>query len=223
MMEALIREVKAVEGGLIGRCELPRSVRMQPGQYLQARCTDVLEPLPTSLFVMGWVDPTWFGFIPSTWLAGMTLHLRGPLGNGFALPAGCQHVGIMTTTGCYQRLAPAALQALKLGMAVTILGGAIPEGLPAIVEVLPEDDLGVLLELADLLIVEARLDDLPILRQRVYATAVHKIRSRVQVLVNTPMPCGGKAACGICSVPGRKADLLVCKDGPVLPLEDMAP
>ena len=37
-----------------------------------------------------------------------------------------------------------------------------------------------------------------------------------QVLVRAPMPCGGLAECGVCSVRLKTGWRLVCKDGPVL-------
>jgi dihydroorotate dehydrogenase electron transfer subunit len=37
----------------------------------------------------------------------------------------------------------------------------------------------------------------------------------LEILVETPLPCGGMADCGICTVHMKKGYQLACKDGPV--------
>ena len=47
------------------------------------------------------------------------------------------------------------------------------------------------------------------------------VEEQAQVLVRTPLPCGGIAACGVCAVhlTGSSRDYrLACKDGPVFQL-----
>jgi dihydroorotate dehydrogenase electron transfer subunit len=39
--------------------------------------------------------------------------------------------------------------------------------------------------------------------------------SEAQVLIHTPVPCGGVADCGVCAVTLRSGWKLACQDGPV--------
>jgi len=42
-----------------------------------------------------------------------------------------------------------------------------------------------------------------------------------QVLVVTPMPCGGLAECGVCAFTTRRGWKMACKDGPVFDLSEL--
>ena len=42
-----------------------------------------------------------------------------------------------------------------------------------------------------------------------------------QVLVRTPVPCGGAGECGVCAVTFRSEWRLACKDGPVFDWRDL--
>ncbi len=42
-----------------------------------------------------------------------------------------------------------------------------------------------------------------------------------QALVLAPMPCGGLAQCGVCSLMTRNGSKLACEDGPVFDFKDM--
>ena len=44
---------------------------------------------------------------------------------------------------------------------------------------------------------------------------------RGEVLVVTPMPCGGRAQCGVCTVATAKGAKLACEEGPVFPLAEI--
>ncbi len=221
-MDILLKEVYLTEGGLLGRLDLPLSLRMSPGQYLMARCQDVLEPLPTPLFKMGALEGPWLGNLPASWLAGMTLQVRGPLGHGFTLPVGCQNLVLASLTGSATRLLPLIQIALNRGIAVTLLADTLPPDLPLEVELLPLADLSQAPVWADVLAIEALPLDVLNLHHLVHQNTPTSRRSDVQVLVHTPLPCGGQAGCGICAVHGRKTDLLACKDGPVFHLSDLA-
>ena len=221
-MDILLKEVYLTEGGLLGRLDLPLSLRMSPGQYLMARCQEVLEPLPTPLFKMGVQEGSWLGNLPASWLAGMTLQVRGPLGHGFTLPVGCQNLVLASLTGTNVRVLPLTQIALRRGIAVTLLANSLPADLPLEVELLPLADLPQVPTWADVLAIETLPYDIPALHTLLRQNVPTNRRSDVQVLVQTPLSCGGQAGCGICAVHGRKTDLLACKDGPVFHLSDLA-
>jgi ferredoxin len=43
-----------------------------------------------------------------------------------------------------------------------------------------------------------------------------------QMLIHTPVPCGGMADCGICAVTLRSGWKLACKEGPVFDWKALA-
>ena len=42
-----------------------------------------------------------------------------------------------------------------------------------------------------------------------------------QVLLHTPVPCGGVAECGVCAVTLRSGWALACREGPVFALSEV--
>jgi dihydroorotate dehydrogenase electron transfer subunit len=44
---------------------------------------------------------------------------------------------------------------------------------------------------------------------------------RVEVLVQSPMPCRGIGVCGVCAVQTRRGVRFACTDGPVFPLKEL--
>jgi dihydroorotate dehydrogenase electron transfer subunit len=46
------------------------------------------------------------------------------------------------------------------------------------------------------------------------------VKKKAQVLVGTPIPCGGIADCGVCAVNTKSSWMLACEDGPVFDLRE---
>jgi hypothetical protein len=42
-----------------------------------------------------------------------------------------------------------------------------------------------------------------------------------EILIAAPMPCGGMAKCGVCTVRTRSGPRLACEDGPVFKLQNL--
>jgi dihydroorotate dehydrogenase electron transfer subunit len=60
------------------------------------------------------------------------------------------------------------------------------------------------------------------LRKSLQLRAHEYLPCPAQVLVTSPMPCGGIAECGVCALPLRKKGyVLTCKDGPVFNLNQL--
>ena len=86
MIEAAVQllEVQAVGGGLVsGRIACPPRLAFKPGQYLLASAPGLSEVLPTVLFPAQIEADTLLLAppLPPTWLPGVALKLRGPLGH----------------------------------------------------------------------------------------------------------------------------------------------
>lgn len=218
-----IIELRLDADGPGARITCPPALRPAPGQYLVASSPDPGEALPVTLFpsriAAGELDlaPP----VPRLWQTGMTLALRGPLGQGFRMPATTRRAALAALDGHPARLLPLAYAALDLRAAVTIFAAAAPAGLPAEVEVLPLDLLPEAAGWADFLALETRPETLPELRGRLGLKPFQQPACTVQVLISTAMPCAGLAECGVCAVPARHGWAAACSDGPVFDFQQL--
>lgn len=218
-----IIELRLGPDGMSGRISIPPGLRPAAGQYLTASAHDPSAALPVVIF------PSQIGHealrisapLPPGWSAGMTLALRGPLGNGFHLPPSARRLALASLEGNPARLLPLADQALAQRAAVAIYAATTPAGLPAEVEVLPPDLLPEALAWADFLALEASPASIPDLRARLGLQPYQRPGCTVQVLVTTVMPCSGLAECGVCGVPTVKGWALACSDGPVFDFQTL--
>lgn len=198
------------------RVACPPNLIPSPGQYLLAgEGSDA--PLPVPLF---YTDSAPRGFIaaastPSSWNPGVELELRGPLGRGFMLPLSARRVGLIAFAGSPACLRGLVQPALNQNAAVVLVCDSNADHLPDEVEVQPMSVLEEVVEWADYLAFDVRREDLSQLRQRVGKLNPLPAGDAAQVLIHTPVPCGGLADCGVCAVTLKSGWKLACKDGPV--------
>ena len=219
-----ITELWLSPGGLVGgRIACSPVIDPAPGQYLLGRSDEPGECLPSALFVYPDEEGSLLAAppLPQSWRVGTRLSLRGPCGKGFRVPAGAQKVALAALDGNPYRLMPLIHQALARHAGVTLYSRSIPRQLPVAVEILPLDMLPDALNWADFLAVEISMSDLALLHACLGAPAGQHCPCPTQVLVATPMPCGGVAECGVCSVHTRKGWQLACTDGPVFDFDQM--
>lgn len=212
------------DGCRYARVACPSGLIPSPGQYLLA--SDGSDsPLPVSFFH---TDSVPDGFIATatqldSWRPGMELTLRGPLGRGFTLPLSARKIGLIPWDDSPARLRGLIRMALKQEAAVVLVCSFTPERLPDEVEVQPLSALQEIVEWADYLAFDVKREHLSQLRERLgklksLAAAKARVepsRNEAQVLVLTPVPCGGVADCGVCAVSLKSDWKLACKDGPV--------
>ena len=148
------------------------------------------------------------------------MHMRGPLGHGFALPASTRRMALTA----YRSLPGILLSLLHTAVgrqaAVTLLCDDVPDDLPLHVEAQPLSALPDAWKWADFIALDIGRDLLPEFRERVREQRV-ATSSSGQALVRAPMACGGMAACGVCTVELRGKGLLACEDGPVFELAQL--
>ena len=217
-----------LENGLAaGRITCP--VALAPGQYVLAQPQEgSQEALPAALFAGGEAAG---GFIcapplPAAWQPGEELRLRGPLGKGFALPAGVRRVCLLALDVTPSRLLPLAGQVFKAGAEAALVcePHAIdlgPHPLPTALEVDALEALPAVLAWADFVAIDLPLARLATLRQVLRVRAGERLTCAAQILVLAPMPCGATAECGACAVRGRHGWKLACKEGPVFDLNEL--
>ena len=187
-----------------------------PGQYLLAGDASGA-PLPVPLF---YTDSAQQGFIaaapiPASWHPGVELGLRGPLGRGFSLPLSARRVGLIAFDISPARLKGLILPALKQDAAVVLVCDSSPDNLPDDVEVQPLSSLEDIWEWADYLALDVRRENLNQVGERLGKTSQLPAAREAQILIHTPVPCGGVADCGVCAVTFKSEWKLACKDGPV--------
>ena len=212
------------------RVACPPNLIPSPGQYLLAGDRPG-SPLPVPLF---YTDSASQGFIaaasvPDSWNPGLELSLRGPLGRGFTLPLSARKVGLVAFDASPARLRGLIRPALKQNAAVVLVCDSNPDSLPDEVEVQPLSALNDVLEWAEYLAFDVAREHLHELRDTVgqlnqLAAGKARIehdRNDTQILIGTPIPCGGVAACGICAVTLKSGWKLACKDGPVFDWKDL--
>ncbi len=128
------------------------------------------------------------------------LHLRGPLGRGFSLPLAARRVGLVAFDDSPARLRGLIRPALKQDAAVVLVSNSSPDNLPDDVEVQPLSALDDILEWADYAAFDVARENLHQLRERRGKRNPLAAEMDAQVLVRTPVPCGGIAECGVCAV-----------------------
>ncbi len=217
-----IRTIWGASGGLIS---CPVSMRPGPGQYLLANSVDSIEILPTALF-LGLQDKDegvlFCGDFPDHWTAGMKIHLRGPMGHGFHLPGLARRIALVVKQVDINRLSPLIPLALQQKANIVLYTDQFPEGLTPEIEVFPLDQLVGVAEWADYLAADIRLEDLRVIRQLLgLGLERQRVPFTAEILLRTPMPCGGTAECGVCSVLTHQGYQFACKDGPVFDLNHL--
>ncbi|RPI94125.1 MAG: hypothetical protein EHM40_07635 [Chloroflexi bacterium] len=208
------------------RVACPPNLIPSPGQYLLAS-DGPDSPLPVPLFHTDSDARSFVAAAPvpdsSTgllrlWTPGLELQLRGPLGRGFTLPSSARKAGLVAFDD--KRSSPARLRglirpALKQAAAVVLVCSSTPDNLPDDVEVQPLSALQEIVEWADYLAFDAGRDNLDQLRERLGKLNQLAAGKAAQVLIRTPVPCGGIADCGVCAVSLKSGWRLACKEGPV--------
>ena len=204
------------------RVRLPNGLHPAPGQYLLANRPHSDDPLPVALYParLRLGDLRLVGPLPAAWAVGDWLEIRSPLGRGFRLPPQARRVALAALDGPTARLLPVIEAALDQGADVALYTLAPPAGLPLAVEVLPFSLLHEAPAWAQYLALTAPRARLTALREALGLTAEQGCPA-AEVLVDTPIPCGGAAACGVCAVHTHHGWKLACEDGPVFPWDDL--
>jgi dihydroorotate dehydrogenase electron transfer subunit len=218
-----VLEMILEDGRRVMRIACPPSLIPSPGQYLLAGDGSDA-PLPVPLF---YTDSASQGFIhgtatlvsaapvPEWWNPGLELHLRGPLGRGFSLPFSARKVALVAFDASIARLNGLIRQALKQEAAVVLVCDSAPDNLPDDVEVQPLSLLEDVFQWSDYTAMDVRRESLHELRERLGKLKQIGAGSEAQLLISTPVPCGGLAQCGVCAVYLKSDWKLACKDGPV--------
>jgi dihydroorotate dehydrogenase electron transfer subunit len=60
-----------------------------------------------------------------------------------------------------------------------------------------------------------RRENVPQLREQWSHASQRTALREAQILIHTPVPCGGVAECGVCAVTSKSGWKLACRDGPV--------
>jgi NAD(P)H-flavin reductase len=161
------------------------------------------------------------GPIPDHWIPGTHLELRGPLGKGFQLPASGQRIGLASLGNSPARLLPLIPGALQTGCDLVLFSKPPYPELPSAVEIQPVAALPEILTWADLLLLILPAEALPHLRRQLNLEPHQPLPSRIQALIDIPMPCAGLGECGACAITARRGYHLACLDGPVFDLTDL--
>lgn len=204
------------------RLSCPGNLIPSPGQYLLAG-DDSASLLPVPLY---YTDSAPSGFIaapplPDLWNPGQKIYLRGPLGRGFTLPILSRRVALVAYDDTPARLLGLIRPALKQKAAVVLICDSVADGLPDDVEVQPSSALLEVCEWADYIAVDMARENLPGLRQRLGKLNQVSALKEAQILIRTPMPCGGVAECGVCAVTLKSNWRMACKEGPVFDWRDI--
>ena len=202
------------------RIACPRTLIPAPGQYLLAHDPASRDPLAVPVFSGGSAREGFLAAspLPPGWNPGLALSLRGPLGRGFVLPVSARRVALAALDASPAYLLGLIPLAYAQGAALSLVCDDPPDGLPADVEIRPLAALAEVSAWADYLALAVPRASLPGRRERPGWPRPPQVPREAQALVVTPMPCGGLADCGVCSVEVKRGMELACKDGPVFNL-----
>lgn len=215
-----VNELLLQDGRLYARLSCPAGLIPGPGQYLLASQGPVAS-LAVPLFFTDSAPAGFIAELPASaaWSPGMELSLRGPLGHGFALPAAARRVGLVAFDGSAARLRGLIRPALRQEADVVLICEAAGEDLPDQVEIQPLAALNDVLHWADYAALDVARENLSALQARLGRNS--RLPAVTQVLVRTPLPCGGIADCGVCALTRSAEWKLACKDGPVFAAADV--
>ncbi|HJS20429.1 MAG TPA: hypothetical protein VJ785_16895 [Anaerolineales bacterium] len=215
-----ILELSLEDGNRYVRISCPDTLVPLPGQYLLASDgSDSLLPVP--IFYTDSAPQGFIGTAADSWEPGDMLHLRGPLGHGFALRVSARKVALIAFDNSPSRLRGLIQPALKQQALVVLLCETGADHLPDEVEVQPLSALRDILGWADFIALDVGRGNLDDLKQKLGEMAHLPALGEAQVLVRTPMPCGGVADCGVCAVTMKSEWRLACKEGPVFDLREV--
>ena len=204
------------------RISCPANLTPSPGQYVLAS-DEPDSPLPVPIFYTASAPQ---GFIasapvPDSWTPGMEVHLRGPLGRGFSLPLSARKVGLIAFDDAPSRLRGLIAPALKQSAAVVLVTDLDSDSLPDEVEVQPTSALAEIVEWGDYLAFDVARENLFELKEYLWSMKQAWAKNEAQLLIRTPMPCGGVADCGVCAVTLKSGWEMACKEGPVFELKEI--
>jgi dihydroorotate dehydrogenase electron transfer subunit len=222
--EAKIAEIVLRDGLRAARILCPSNLVPAAGQYLLAWAGQPASALASALFC---AQSQPGGFlaapgVPESWSPGMRLSLRGPLGRGFSPPASSRRVALAAPNSTPARLLPLIAPALERGAAVVLVCGSPPIDLSLAVEVHPVGALAEIQAWADYMAIDIPAPALAGLAARLGTRGSRHMPFRTQVLIQTPIACGGLAECGVCAVQARRGWKMACRNGPVFELEELA-
>lgn len=212
------------EGKKTARIVCPDKKIPAPGQYLLAHAPhDSGAVLAAVLFS---ASPHAGAFtaappIPETWQLGTPLHLHGPLGKGFRLPGQVRNLALAALGSTLSRLLPLLSLAENPALFTASPPPHLSASLPSSLEINPLADLPAALPWADFLALDLPLERLPELPKILGLSQNRPLSCPAQVLIFTPMPCGGLADCGVCAVNNGRKYWFACKDGPVFDVKDL--
>jgi NAD(P)H-flavin reductase len=220
-MNGTIVEISEIAGELILQVALEKELFPLPGQYFSIRPDDPCAVLPASAYPVS-AHGQVLSLLPDKaeqWHSGQGISLRGPLGNGFSLPASAGRVGLI---GLAQKqalcLLPLARTLLDAGKEVALVSDAVLQGLPMDLEILPGEQVIEVCAWAEAAAFAVRREEIAALLSRF---RFESIRKTIEVMVMTEMPCSGISACGVCAVPTKKGWKHACKEGPVFALNEL--
>ena len=193
-----------------------------PGQYLLAsNAAD--SPLPVPIY---YTDSAPEGFlavpIPAEWMPGSELHLRGPLGRGFEIPAPVRKIALIPFVESTSGLFPLIRPALNQGAAIVLVKDSSVDDLPDEVEVQPRSAVGEVLAWADWVALDVGRDHLAELHEWLEEQGQARVAKDAAVLLRTSISCGGVAECGVCAVMTKAGWKMACKDGPVFTWDEFS-
>ncbi len=228
--EGKVVELTLLDGLPAAYISCPTRLIPAPGAYLLAHKPGSDSALASAVFAArAFTESTKMGAnsfliappVPDSWTPGARLYLRGPLGHGFNIPASARRIALVSFDSSPRRLLALLDKAFKQEAAVTLVNERPLEDLPFQVEVQPLRAMLEVCDWADYLAFDAARESLPRLKQNLETIGLHKIRGEAQILIRTPMPCGGLAECGVCIVELKKGPQLACVDGPVFDLKSV--
>ncbi len=220
--QGIIKELILLDGKPAARILCAPALIPVPGRYLLAHADGSDAPLAASIFAARiFAD----GFlctppIPESWTPGTRLNLRGPLGRGFELPITSRRAALIAFDDSPRRLLALLDSIIKQGASVTLICENPPDDLPLEIEVQPMSALMDACNWADYIAMDAVRESLPRLRKMFGERNPLPARNEAQILIRTPMSCGGLADCGVCAVEVRNGYKFACVDGPVFNLKE---
>jgi len=214
-----------INGWRAAQINCPKALIPAPGQYLLAQTSPAADsPLPAPIYLAATSLNGFYAAnpLPAAWTPGTSLALKGPLGRGFHLPHTARRVLLASWSQTSGRVLSLLETCQRQGAEVALIADSAPEEIPLSVEVLPPAVLPEAARWADYAALDMPREQIEnLLASPPLFDPLNLLSGYAQVLIETSVPCGGMAECGVCAVSTKNGIRLACKDGPVFGLGEL--
>ncbi len=196
------------------------SITIKPGQILYIFQPDSDDHIIPLTYVKHENNQSWFTSATSIqWQIGKNILVRGPIGNGFHPIGRYGKILFIVPGGLIGSLQPLIDIAIQTQKSVAISSKNNNWQIHPEVEIISIEDIDFAISWADFIYLECARNELENFPDIINKIKHHRTTS--EIFIYSPVLCGGNGDCMVCTVHTKSGFRRICKDGPILPIEEL--